>query len=248
MHAGRCGYDFLSRYRWLLRKGAVVSAAAGRRDIKVALGALTVASSSLDVTAFLRLGGLFASVMTSNLIFVGLAVVKAERALGVHCAAALVCYVVGVGAGSWFARPSGRESRLGTLRLSVLLTGEAVLLVGYAGWWIGDGAHPAGWQQLTLLGVVTFAMGMQSAAARQLGAPEAGTTYLTGTLAGVVATAVSGRRPDAGAVIAIGGILGGAAAGAGLLRTVPDLTPFLAVVGVGFTAAMSWREWRRVSD
>lgn len=224
-----------------------MSATTVRRDIKVALVALTIASSSLDVTAFLRLGGLFASVMTSNLIFVSLAVVKAERALGVHCAVALVCYLAGVGAGTAFGRPSGHESRLGTVRLSLLLTAEAVLLAGYAAWWIGDGAHPAGWQQLTLLGAVTFAMGMQGAAARQLGAPEAGTTYLTGSLTGMVATVVTGRRPDAGALIAIGGILVGGAAGTALLESAPDVTPLLAVAGVGFTAAMSWQEYRRSS-
>ena len=222
-----------------------MSATTVRRDIKFALVALTVASSSLDVTAFLRLGGLFASVMTSNLIFVSLAVVKAERSLGVHCAVALVCYMAGVGAGTSFGRPSGRESRLGTFRLSLLLTAEAALLAGYAAWWIGDGAHPAGWQQLTLLGAVTFAMGMQGAAARQLGAPEAGTTYLTGSLTGMVATIVTGRRPDSSALIAIAGILAGGAAGTALLETAPDATPFLAVAGVAFTAAMSWQEHRR---
>jgi uncharacterized membrane protein YoaK (UPF0700 family) len=213
-----------------------------RRDIKLALVALTIASSSLDVTAFLRLGGLFASVMTSNLIFISLAAVKAERALGVHCAVALACYVAGVGAGTLFGRPSGHESRLGTVRLSLLLTAEAILLAGYAAWWIADGAHPAGWQQLTLLGAVTFAMGMQGAAARQLGAPEAGTTYLTGSLTGMVTTITTGHRPDAGALTAIAGILAGAAAAAALLQTAPDLTPFLAVAGVAFTAAMSWHE------
>jgi len=222
-----------------------VSAPVDRRDVKVALAALTVASSSLDVTAFLRLGGLFASVMTSNLIFVGLAVVKAERALGVHCAVALACYVAGVGAGSRVARPSGKDSMLGTVRLSLLLSGEAVLLVGYAVWWIADGAHPSGWQQLVLLGAVTFAMGLQGAAARQLGAPGAGTTYMTGTLTGAVAAVAGGRRPDVGALVALAAVLCGAAAGAGLLVTVPDVTPFLAVAGVGFTAAMSWGEWRR---
>jgi uncharacterized membrane protein YoaK (UPF0700 family) len=41
-----------------------------RTDTKVALAALTIARGSLDVTAFLRLGGVFARIMTSNLVFV----------------------------------------------------------------------------------------------------------------------------------------------------------------------------------
>jgi uncharacterized membrane protein YoaK (UPF0700 family) len=143
-----------------------------RTDTKVALAALTVASGSLDVSAFLRLGGVFASIMTSNLIFVSLAAVKADATLGRHCATALVSYVAGVGAGSALARPSGGESRLGTRHLSALLTAEAVLLGIYAAWWVAVGAHPAGWQQMTLLGAVTFAMGLQGAATRELGDPR----------------------------------------------------------------------------
>lgn len=221
-------------------------------DTKVALAALAIASGSLDVTAFLRLGGLFASVMTSNLIFVGLAAVKAEATLAEHCVTALVCYVVGVGVGTSIARPSGGgsggggESRIGTFRLSLLLTVEAVLLFGYAAWWIADGAGPAGWQQLTLLGAVAFAMGLQGAAARLLGDPAAGTTYLTGSLTGMATAVMTGRRPDTGAAFAIAGVVAGAAAGAALLDNAPDLTPLLAVAGVAFTAAMSWNERRHV--
>jgi uncharacterized membrane protein YoaK (UPF0700 family) len=68
-----------------------------RANARVALIALTASTASLDVTAFLRLGGVFASVMTSNLVFVGIAVVKTEAALGTRCAVAILSYVVGVG-------------------------------------------------------------------------------------------------------------------------------------------------------
>ena len=53
-----------------------------RAHARVALIALTAGTASLDVTAFFRLGGVFASVMTSNLVFVGVAVVKTEAAFG----------------------------------------------------------------------------------------------------------------------------------------------------------------------
>jgi uncharacterized membrane protein YoaK (UPF0700 family) len=214
----------------------------GRTDSKVALAALSIASGSLDVSAFLRLGGVFASIMTSNLIFVSLAAVKADATLGQHCATALFSYVAGVGIGSALARPSGVKSRLGTRRLGVLLTAEAVVLIIYGLWWSVEGARPEGWQQLTLLGVVTLAMGLQASAARALGDPNAGTTYVTGPLTGMVATVVTGQRPDAGAALSIAGILVGAAVGVGLLETVADLTPFLAVFGVVFTAGISWIE------
>jgi uncharacterized membrane protein YoaK (UPF0700 family) len=135
-----------------------------RSDTKVALAALSIATGSLDVSAFLRLGGVFASSMTSNLIFVSLAAVKADASLGQHCATALLGYVAGVGIGSVLAKPAGRESQLGGHRLSILFTAETVLLTAYAAWWSTEGARPNGWQQLILLGVVTFAMGVQGAA------------------------------------------------------------------------------------
>lgn len=71
-----------------------------RTKARVALIALTASTASLDVTAFLRLGGVFASVMTSNLVFVGIAAVKAEGAFGARCAVAILSYVVGVGVGT----------------------------------------------------------------------------------------------------------------------------------------------------
>lgn len=58
---------------------------------------MTLASGSLDVTAFMRLGGVFASVMTSNLVFVGIAAVKTEVSLAKHCAVALVSHPEGWG-------------------------------------------------------------------------------------------------------------------------------------------------------
>ena len=56
------------------------------------------------MSAFLRLGGVFASVMTSNLIFVSLAVVKADATLGSYPrAAALLGCIAGCGAGQTIA-------------------------------------------------------------------------------------------------------------------------------------------------
>jgi len=212
-----------------------------RRHARVALVALTAGTASLDVTAFLRLGGVFASVMTSNLVFVGVAVVKTEGAFGARCAVAILCYVAGVGLGSAVAPPSGRDNRIGTRPLSLLLTGELAVLVGYAIWWLAVDARPAGWTRLVLLGVIALAMGGQGAGARQLGHPDAGTTYLTGTLTSLVATLVGGRRPDAEAIAVLIALVAGAAAGTGLLDAAPVAVPLLALAGVGTAAALSWR-------
>jgi hypothetical protein len=67
-------------------------------------------------------------------------------------------------------------------------------------------------------------------------------------LTGMVATAVTGRRPDGGAALAIGGIVVGAALGVGLLETVADLTPFVAVAGTVAIAGLSWSRWRQAGQ
>ena len=216
-----------------------------RAHARVALVALTAGTASLDVTAFFRLGGVFASVMTSNLVFVGVAVVKTEAAFGARCAVAILSYIAGVGLGSAIAPPSGHENRLGTRPLSLLLTGELAVLVGYTIWWMALDARPIGWARLVLLGVIALAMGAQSAAARQLGNPNAGTTYLTGTLTSLVSSLAGRRRPDVEALAVLIALLVGAGAGAALLDAAPITVPLLALAGVGGTVALSWRLARR---
>ena len=179
--------------------------------------------------------------MTSNLVFVGVAVVKTEAAFGARCAVAILSYIVGVGFGSAIAPPSGQENRLGTRPLSLLLTGELAVLVAYTIWWMALDARPAGWARLALLGVIALAMGSQSAAARQLGNPNAGTTYLTGTLTSLVSSLAGRRRPDAESVAVLIALLVGAGAGAALLDAAPITVPLLALAGVGTAVALSWR-------
>ena len=219
-----------------------------RTGARVALIALAAATASLDVTAFLRLGGVFASVMTSNLVFVSVAAVKTEAAFGLRCGVAILSYVVGVGLGAAIAQPSGHQSRLGARPLSLLLTGELAVLVGYAIWWAVADGRPHGWTQVVLLGLIACAMGGQSAATRQLGNPNASTTYLTGTLTSVVSSVAGRQRPDPEAIAVILALVAGAAAGAGLLEAAPVTVPLLALAGVGLTVAVSWRAGYRAHD
>lgn len=206
-----------------------------RTDSTIALATLAAASGCLDVAAFSHLGGAFASVMTSNLVFLGVAAAKANATLAAHSAAALAGYVAGVAAGSAMAPPSDTEDRLGTRALSILLALECALLAGVAAFWIALDARPVDWQQIVLLAVAALAMGLQSAAARELGNPQAGTTYLTGTLTGVVSALATRTRPDPVALICLGSLLIGAGVAAALLETAPDtavLPPAAALAAV----------------
>jgi uncharacterized membrane protein YoaK (UPF0700 family) len=222
--------------------------AMARTDSTLVLPMLTVAGGCLDVTAFTHLGGAFASVMTSNLVFIAVAAATTDATLAAHSAAALAGFVVGVAAGSALVPPSGTQDRLGTRPLSVLLALECVLLAGVAAGWIGLGARPAGWQQVVLLAVAALAMGLQSAAARALGNPRAGTTYLTGTLTGIVSAIATGRRPDAVAVLCLCGLLVGAGIAAALLEGAPDATAVPPAVALVCVFALSWRRGHERAD
>jgi len=79
-------------------------------------------------------------------------------------------------------------------------------------------------------------------------APDASTTYLTGTLTSLVSSLAARRRPDPEAVAVILALLAGAAAGGGLLEAAPITVPLLALAGVGTTAALSWRIASRRPD
>ena len=123
--------------------------------------------------------------------------------------------------------------------MTLTLAAELALLAG----WEVTGSRPAGWTQYLILAVAACAMGIRSAAAGQLGLGSVATTYLTGTLTGLVSAIfradakVGWRRP-----VLLAGLLAGASL-AGLLvasaaRAVPCL-PLLGVIGATVLGARS---------
>src|SRR5207247_1413870 len=103
------------------------------------------------------------------------------------------------------------------------------------------GAHPDGAGAATLIAFSGVAMGIQAATARAL-APGMSTTYVTGTLTGLLSElsalgAVSGdRRRRASIVVALAL---GAVAGAFALSTVPALAPAIPRAVVGGVAVVA---------
>src|SRR5579862_4955852 len=65
--------------------------------------ALTFASGAMDVASFTRLGSVFTSVMTGNIVLWGLAAARGSLTLASHTAVAIVGYIVGVAGGSRIA-------------------------------------------------------------------------------------------------------------------------------------------------
>ena len=74
--------------------------------------ALTFASGAMDVASFTRLGGVFTSVMTGNIVLGGLAVAQRSVELASHTAVSIAGYVAGVAGGTWVWVPRSEWSWL----------------------------------------------------------------------------------------------------------------------------------------
>jgi uncharacterized membrane protein YoaK (UPF0700 family) len=205
---------------------------------------LTLGTGATDVASFTRLGNVFTSVMTGNLVLLGLGVGRQSGALAAHAVAAFAGYLAGVAAGARLV-PGGQAPETAWHRaLPTALLVEFVLLAGFTLGWELTSAAPSGAATLVLLTVAAAAMGTQSAAARGFGG-RVSTTYLTGTLTGVVAAWVTPgreakmqwREVSLLAALAAGAAVGGLvlANAAAWLPAVP-LTAVVLVAG----AARAW--------
>jgi uncharacterized membrane protein YoaK (UPF0700 family) len=214
---------------------------------------LTVGTGATDVAAFTRLGSVFASVMTGNLVLLGLAAERLSGTLATHTVVAFAGYVAGVAAGARLV-PAGRAARWRMHRAAPALLVELALLAGFAAGWEVTGTAPHGSSELALLAVAAAAMGTQSAAARALSS-RVSTTYLTGTLTTVIAGLVSpgARRVQWREAAQLLALAGGAAAGGLVLAAAPGALPaipiaaILVVIGVITASERPGRSSRRQS-
>jgi uncharacterized membrane protein YoaK (UPF0700 family) len=212
--------------------------------------ALTFASGAADVASFTRLGNVFTSVMTGNIVLWGLAAARGSLTLADHTTVAIAGYITGVIVGTWVAHlttdddASSSEARLLPVHIIWVLVAELTLLTGWTVGWLVSGASPAGWAQFSLLATLAAAMGVQSSAVKDMGLTEVSTTYLTGTLTGLVSslarpgqeTPHSGRRF---------GVLVGLVAGASLcglfVATAADGAPALPLAALVLTLVLATR-------
>jgi uncharacterized membrane protein YoaK (UPF0700 family) len=209
---------------------------------------LTVGSAATDVACFTRLGNVFASVMTSNIVFLGLAAAQHSGRLAERAAIAVAAYVIGVAAASRLAgtgrRPGHQDGAYWSAWIASALIAEVVLLAVFTIGWQITGARPEGGTQLFLVAVAAMAMGLQSGAVAVMGLAGVSTTYLTGTLTSLVGSVAgpghghgdnNGRRVAALCALAAGAGLSGL-----LLTTAQAAVPaiplvmLLAVLAVGF--------------
>src|SRR5579859_1086359 len=138
------------------------------RALTVIAIALTFASGAADVTAFTRLGGVFTSVMTGNIVLWGLAIARRSLTLFSHTAVSIGGYITGVAVSALIAHLAAKAgtgpARVLAAHIRWVLGAELTLLAGFAVGWEVCGAAPAGWAQFCLLATLAAGMGMQSVA------------------------------------------------------------------------------------
>jgi uncharacterized membrane protein YoaK (UPF0700 family) len=224
----------------------------GQRALTLIAIALTFASGAADVASFTTLGYVFTSVMTGNIVLWGLAAARGSLTLFWHTAVSITGYIVGVAGATWIAHgwraasPAKDQGQAAGPPDHVVraLLAELVLLAGFSAGWMVCGGRPAEWAQFCLLAPLAAAMGAQSCAVRDMGLAEVSTTYLTGTLTGLVASlARPGRDTPHG--LRRFGVLIGLAAGASLcgllVATATDLVPLLPLGALVLALGLGWR-------
>ena len=158
--------------------------------------------------------------MTGNIVLWGLAAARGSLTLFSHTAVSIGGYIVGVAAATRIAHRVKTVGRIGPAALleahvTWVLRAELTLLAGFGVGWEVSGASPAGWAQFSLLATLAAAMGMQSSAVNDMGLAEVSTTFLTGTLTGLVSSLVSPGK-NTPYRLRRSGVLAGLAAGASL--------------------------------
>jgi uncharacterized membrane protein YoaK (UPF0700 family) len=195
------------------------------RDVLVILLALTTGAT--DATAFERLGSAFASVITGNLVLLGVGRARGDGRLALFAGCALAGYAVGVFASAPRRGAEAGQPPVWPSGATFALVADLVLLaVVMVGWELSDG-RPASTVQALLLAGAAAAMGMQSTAVRRLGSMS--TTYLTSTFIGLfealAARRWSGDETRSVGIIAV--VVAGAAAATGLILYAPRVLPAL---------------------
>jgi uncharacterized membrane protein YoaK (UPF0700 family) len=204
-----------------------------RRDALVV--ALAVATGGMDAIGFIAMGGVFASVMTGNLVLLGVSASHRSGSLAAHVGVALAGYIVGVGAGVFVAGQPGRARSTWPARVTGALLIELALIVGVTIGWELVGGHPVGDPQLLMLGMAALAMGIQSAAVRALADPGLSSTYMTATLTNLVSAVAAGhgwagQRRNIAVIAAL--VVGAVATGV-LVVEVPRAAPAVVLAALG---------------
>ncbi len=143
---------------------------------------LTFVTGCADATGFLALGGAFSSVMTGNMVLLGLSAGHTEAALAINSGSAIISYIVGVLLGAHIAGAAVSSDPVWPRQVTRALTAESVILLVFLLVWEVTLGHRSPDAALGLLMIAASALGIQSSAIQRFGVSGLSSTYLTGTL------------------------------------------------------------------
>ena len=219
--------------------GAVVPPAqrdqAAHRLRQTLVVTLAVVSGATDAIGLLALGGAFTSVMTGNMVLLGVAASSADGHRAASSGFAILAFCAGAALGARLAGSAQPGDPIWPRSVTTALAVEFLFVAGYAtGWWV-TGADPGPGVALALLLSTAVALGIQSSTVQRFGVTGMSTTYLTGTLTTVVIRLATGRgvREVWHSIEILLGLVVGAAAGALLVLHAPLLAPVLQLAALG---------------
>jgi uncharacterized membrane protein YoaK (UPF0700 family) len=225
--------------------GAADTLAWGERATRlrdVLLISLTFAAGSVDAVSYLGLGQIFTANMTGNVVFLALAVGERSIPTAIRSVGALVGFSIGaIVAGQILAgsRATGPWPR----RVTWLLWGELACMAAFAVLWASTDGNPGEGLLSLLIGLSSFGMGFQNAAARHLSVPGLTTTVVTTALTGFMVNlpvlGISGAHQRR-AALSVVTLFSGAAVGAALMVYARTFAPYVTVADVAVVAAAAY--------
>src|ERR1700761_35855 len=106
--------------------------------------ALTLVTGATDAIAFTRLGGTFTSVMTGNMVLLGVSIGRAELVSFEHAGLAVAAFIAGTVAGAHIAGAPRAGDPVWPRKLTLALCVELAIFAAVAvGWW-ASGSDPTG--------------------------------------------------------------------------------------------------------
>lgn len=214
---------------------------------------LAVVSGVTDAAGFIGLGGAFSSVMTGNMVLLGLSGGTGNGSLAARAGAAIAAFVLGCVVGTRLAshKPAadpkvdaagsnGDAEAVWPASVTRALIAEFAVICMYAVVLQMVARHPLGGVVKTaLLAFNAVALGIQSSAIQRFGVPGLSTTYLTGTLTTTIVH-LSSRRPIRHVALNVRllmGLVGGAVVGGLVAEHAMRYTPALQLLGLGAVIA-----------
>lgn len=204
---------------------------------------LTFLTGSADAVGFLALGGAFSSVMTGNMVLLGLSAGRGDADLALTSGCAIASFITGVLAGARLAGSAQPNDPVWPRRVTRALVLELLVFVVLLVVWVANLPSRSEQVDLGVLMLSAAALGVQSSAVQRFGVPGLSSTYLTGTLTSLIAGVAArspGRslRPKAHVLLAL---ITGAAVGALIALHLPAWSPALLIVPLVFVIAVSTR-------